>query len=97
MESKTKSGFTVIQMVEIPMGYVRPNVLKSLTGHEIYADTDSQINENIYPADIFNRILEEGDGFCKNYKIKYTNEDFVQIQELAEECKNYELVRINRV
>ena len=92
MESKTKSGFSVIQLVEIPESYLRKGVLKELSGRGLYIDTDEGLCEEIFSGDIFTQIeceVEEG--------LKISSDDLKQIQELSEELGEYELIRINKI
>jgi hypothetical protein len=95
METKTKSGFTVIQMVEIPIKFLREGVLRVLNGRETYSDTDSDINEKVYNGDVFDAILNEQDGLSSGMQINAA--DRKQIEELASDFKDYELIRVNKI
>jgi len=92
MEAKTKSGFSIIQLVEIPENYLRKGVLKELSGRELYVDADEELGEQIFSGDIFTQIeceVEEG--------LKISPDDLKQIQELSKELGKFELVRINKI
>jgi len=98
MESKTKSGFSVIQLVEIPDTYLRKGVLKELFGREMYSDTDDDIQEGIYSADVFEQISSEYEELPENSPLRNLDEeDLKQIDALAEELGEYELVRVNKI
>jgi hypothetical protein len=96
MEAKTKSGFSVIQVVEIPVSYLRKGVLKELSGRELYKDTDDEIDEAIYDASIFETIACE-QSEMKDSPIRMNPEDLAQVEELAEELGEYELIRVNKI
>ena len=98
MESKTKTGFTVIQVVEVPEIYLRKNVLKELSGRGIYVDTDEDLNEEIFSGDIFEAIASEYDELPENSPLRVLDElDLKQVNDLAEELGEYELIRVNKV
>lgn len=97
MEAKTKSGFSVIQVVEIPVSYLRKGVLKELSGRGIYIDTDEELNEEIYSGDIFEQIAGEQAEIPENSPLKMSTEDLKQVEELAEELGEYELIRVNKI
>jgi hypothetical protein len=96
MESKTKSGFTVIQVVEIPVSYLRKGVLKELSGRELYRDTDDEIDEAIYDGSVFEAIACE-QSEMKDSPIRMKPEDLAQVEELAEYLGEYELIRVNKI
>jgi len=96
MESKTKSGFTVIQVVEIPVSYLRKGVLKELSGRELYRDTDDEIEETIYDGSVFEAIACE-QAEMKDSPIRMSPEDLAQVEELAEDFGQYELIRVNKI
>lgn len=96
MESKTKSGFTVIQVVEIPVSYLRKGVLKELSGRELYRDTDDEIEETIYGGSVFEDIACE-QAEMKDSPIRMSPEDLAQVEELAEDFGQYELIRVNKI
>jgi hypothetical protein len=95
MESKTKSGFSIIQMVEIPETYLRKKVLKELTGRGILLDSETE--EEVFSADVFEAIACEQAELPDNSPLKLKPEDIAQIDEIATELGQYELVRINKV
>ena len=93
-ETKTKTGFIVLQMVEIPREYLRPGVLEELKGRALYEDTTGETipPEEIYGGDIFEQIAGEvAEG------LKMHPDDLKQVEELAEELGEYELIRINTI
>ncbi len=96
MEAKTKSGFSVIQVVEIPVSYLRKGVLKELSGRELYKDTDDEIDEAIYDGSVFETIACE-QSEMKDSPIRMNPEDLAQVEELAEELGEYELIRVNKI
>lgn len=96
METKTKSGFSVIQMVEIPADSLHKEVEKAICNRQIYIDLE-ELNELICSGDVFDQILIEQEENGDDYRFKMSSEALKQVKELAEECKKYELVRINRV
>jgi hypothetical protein len=97
METKTKSGFSVIQMVEIPETFLRKGVLKELSGREIYTDTDDELNEQIFAGNVFETIACDQAEIPENSPLKLSAEDLKQVDELAEELGEYELIRINKI
>jgi len=99
MEAKTKSGFSILQLVEIPEKYLRKGVLKELSGREVYVDTDEELGEQIFSGDVFEAIAsEQGEmGDCAPAFAKMSAEDLAQIEALAEELGQYELIRVNKI
>lgn len=95
MQSTTKSGFSIIQMVEIPEDYLRKGVLKELEGRGLY--TDEELGEEIYSGDIFEAIASEQEELPESSPLKMSAEDLKQVDELAEKLCEYELVRVNKV
>lgn len=95
MESKTKSGFSVIQMVEIPETYLHKDVLRELSGRGI--SFDSETEEEIFSADVFEAVACEQEELPDNSPLKLSTEGLKQVNELVEELGNYELVRINKI
>lgn len=96
MEAKTKSGFTVIQMVEIPADSLHKEVEKAMCSRSIYIDSE-ELNELICSGDVFDQILIEQEENDDDYRFKMSSEALKQVKELAEECKNYELIRVNKI
>lgn len=97
MEKTSKSGFTVLQIVDIPETFLRARVRKALSGRETFTDTDIDLNEQIFSGDVFEAISSE---FAENpdgVGVDLKEEDIKQIDELAEELGNYEMVRITKV
>ena len=82
-------------MVEIPETYLRKNVLKELRGREMYVDTDDGLSEKVYSADVLETISCEF-AECSNL-MNLTEDDIRQIDDLAEELGQYELIRINMI
>ena len=94
---ETKSGFSIIRMVEIPRTHLPKNVLKRLEGREMYSDADADINEKIYSGDIFETLSCEEEELKGTVLRKLTDEEIKILDNLAEEVGEYELVRINEV
>ena len=94
---QTKSGFNVIKLVEIPESFLRKEVLKELEGRGLYIDLEDDINEEVYSGDIFEVIASEQAELPKHSPFKLSDEDLKQVDTLAEELGEYELVRINKV
>jgi len=97
MEAKTKSGFPVVQMVEIHYTTLSTRLLKELEGRELYIDSDEEINESIYSADIFEQILGEQEEMSNESPLKLDTHSLIQAEKLAEELGEYELIRVNRI
>ena len=95
MEGKTKLGFSVIQIVEIPFSYLRKGVLKEMSGRELYTDTDEGFSEKIYNGEIFEVIACEQEEMSEDSPLKMSAEDLKQVDELAGELGEFELVRVN--
>lgn len=53
--------FSIVQMSMATMctGELHPTILKELDGREQFTDTDDELGEKIYGADVFDAILEE--------------------------------------
>lgn len=96
MESKTKSGYSVIQMVEIPEKSLSKGILRQLSGREIYTDTDDDLGECVYDGSVFEAIAGE-QAEMSDSPLAMSAEDIAKIDELAEELGEYELVRINKI
>jgi hypothetical protein len=97
METKTKSGFTVIQMVEIPENNLSKAILKELSGREMFVDTDENLGEQIFSGDIFEQIASEQFEMSISSPLRLSSADLVSISKLADELNEYELVRINKI
>ena len=97
METKTKTGFTVIRVVEIPIEYLHTGVIKALRGLASFTDTNKDINEKIYSGDVFETIKSDDLKLPSSSMLKLSYKERKQVAELAEECKDYELVRINKI
>ena len=74
-----------------------------MSGREIYVDSDLTIDEGVYSGDIFEAIgteiaqskacgLDCGGLGC----VDFDDKDLKQIDELAKELREYELIRINK-
>ena len=59
METTTKSGFTVVQMVEIPENNLSKRILRELSGRENFVDADEELGEQIFAGTVFEDILGE--------------------------------------
>ena len=94
MKNKTKIGFEVLKVVEIPNTWLRKNVLKAMNGKETYTDLSEGINdtEKIYSGDVFEGILQD----IKEDSSQHTLDlmDMEQINSLAADLEDYELVRV---
>jgi hypothetical protein len=90
---KTKIGFEVLKLVDIPRVYLLPTVLKELEGRANFNDVDDDIGESIYSGDVFDKILEEQDGLGVT-SLKRDRKAFKQVKKLAEDLRDYELVRV---
>lgn len=99
MEKTSKSGFTVLQIVDIPETFLRARVRKALSGRETFTDTDIDLNEQIFSGDVFENISSEYEELPKSSPLRKSlqKEDIEQIDSLAEELGNYELIRITKV
>ena len=98
MQTKTKIGFSVIQVVEIPVKFLRKGVLKALDGREMYTDAEiEESDEKIYAGDVFEAISCEDAEIPTGNPLKLSAEDLKQVKELAKELGNYELIRINTI
>jgi hypothetical protein len=94
--TKTKTGFSVIQMVEIPIRNLRVGVIKAMQGRQMYVDTDNDINEQIFAGNVFSTMLEEDEGLSQN-SLLTDLDDLIQVQKLADEMTQYELIRVNKI
>jgi hypothetical protein len=91
---KTKSGFEVLKIVDIPESYLSKGILRELSGREIFVDTDEDLGEQIFSSDVFEQIAwEKEEGGC----FFLTDADLKSVDALAEELGEYELVRITKV
>ena len=90
---KTKIGFEVLKLVDIPNTYLLPTVLRELEGRANFNDVDDNIGESIYSGDVFDKILEEQDGLGVT-SLKKDRKAFKQVEKIAKDVRNYELVRI---
>jgi len=91
---KTKSGFEVLKIVDIPESYLSKGILRELSGREIFVDTDEDLGEQIFSSDVFEQIAsEKEEGGC----FFLTDADLKSVDDLAEELGEYELVRITKV
>ena len=97
MERKTKSGFSIISLVEINETSLNKRILKELTGREMFVYADKELGEQIFSADIFEQIACEQAEMPENSPLRLSYEDLKIIDELAEELGEYELIRINKV
>ena len=95
METK-KFKFNVIKLVEIPNIFLPQSILNELNGRELYIDTDVDLDERIYSGDVFEVIASEVAEDPKAYP-ELSHKDLKIIDELAEELKDYELIRINKI
>jgi hypothetical protein len=97
METTTKSGFTVIQMVEIPENNLSKRILKELSGRENFIDADTDLGEQIFAGTVFEDIACEQAEMPLNSPLRLSDEDLKRIDELAEELGEFELIRINKI
>jgi hypothetical protein len=97
METKTKSGFTVIQMVEIPENNLSKRILRELSGRENFIDADNDIGEQIFAGTVFDDIAGEQAEMPENSPLRLSDVDLARIDELAEEMGEFELIRINKI
>ncbi len=95
MENRTKIGFEVLKIVEIPNTWLRKNVLKAMDGKETYTDLSEGLNdpEKIYSGDVFDNILEDIAENPSQFTLDLM--DMEQINSLAADLKDYELVRVS--
>ena len=92
---KTKIGFEVLKLVDIPDIYLLPQVKKELEGREMYADCDDDLTETIYSGDVFEAIACEIAEEPQLYNL--SKEALKQIDDLAADLTKYELIRLTQV
>lgn len=96
-EEKTKLGFTVLRIVDIPVEYLRKGVERALRGRESFDDVDTDLDEKIYSGNVFENIACENAELDDDSHFKLFDEDLAQIEELAADLEEYELVRVTRI
>lgn len=96
METQTKLGFTVLQIVDIPDAYLTKGVKKMLSGREMYVDTDTSLEEQVFSSGVFDDLIEDFQSGTLINALK-NEADFLQVRELAEDLKDYHLVRITKI
>ena len=94
---ETKLGFNVIRLVEIPEESLSKGILKELSGRETFVDTDEDLGEQIFSADVFEAISCEQDEMPENSPLRLSDEDLKRIDELAEDIGEFELIRFNKI
>lgn len=96
-DKTTKSGFDVVQMVDIPVENLSEGILKELSGRESFVDADEDLGEQIFSGDIFETVACEQAELPENSPLRLSPEDIERIDELAEELSEYELIRITKI
>ena len=94
--AKTKLGFEVLSIVDIPQTYLSKGIIRELAGREMQTDTDTDLDEKIYTADIFQQMLDDQIG-QEGSPIALSPEDLKQIEKIAKDLKNHELIRITTI
>ena len=94
---ETKSGFDIVQVVEIPVENLSEAILNELSGRESFVDADEGLGEQIFLGDIFEQIACQQEEMPKNSPFKLSPEDIERVDELAKELKAYELIRITKI
>jgi hypothetical protein len=90
---KTKLGFEVLKIVDIPESYLSKGIKRELEGRESFIDTDEDLGEQIFSGDVFEQIAcEAEEGGC----LSLTKAELNYVGKLAEELGEYELVRITK-
>lgn len=91
---ETKIGFEVLKIVDIPIDWLRKNVLKAMDGKQTYADLGEGTNEpeKIYSGNVFEDILEDLEENPNQYTLDLM--DMEQINSLVADLKDYELIRV---
>lgn len=97
METKTKLGFVVLRIVDIPENYLLPEVRKELNGRELYTDCDDELSETIYSGDVFEAIAGEQAEMEGSLCGCLSEEAIKQVDALAEDFGEYELIRLTQV
>ena len=90
---QTKSGFEILRIVDIPSTHLSKGILKELSGRESFVDTDEELGEQIFNADVFEAIACEQE---EDVLIHLSDADLKTVNDLAEELGEFELVRITR-
>jgi hypothetical protein len=94
----TKLGFNVLQIVDIPRDYLRRDVLRQLSGCEQYQDVDSDFEEGIYLGNVFEEIaLSHLKCIELKLPIVLDDEDLQQINSIANDVKEFELIRVSSI
>lgn len=94
---ETKSGFDIVQVVEIPVENLSEAILNELSGRESFVDADEDLGEQIFSGDIFEQIAGEQAELLENSPFRLSPEDIKRIDELAEELGEFELIRITKI
>lgn len=87
-----------LKMVQIPKKQLSERLLNELKDRESFADVDTDLDEKIYSADIFEAILGEVDDAIENQLLvrvgKKTQDLIDELLVLIELTKDYEYVMI---
>ena len=96
---QTKLGFEVLRIVDIPSTYFSREILSELSDRESFVDTDEDLGEQIFSADVFEQIAceQEEKKECNCLIGILSDADLKVIDDLAEDLGEFELVRITRV
>lgn len=90
---KHGKNYTVNQtsIVDLSKQELSPAILKELEDREVYVDSDDDINEPIYYADVFSAILGE---VTETVRTANTPETLDELLVLGNICANYDYVRV---
>lgn len=83
-----KNTITIVQtlnVAQVPMSNLLPEVKKLLDGKETFVDTDKNLSESLYTVDIFSELLN-------NKTDTMSEESETQLNELLEKLGNFNYV-----
>lgn len=78
-------------IVDLSKQELSPAILKELEDREVYVDSDDDINEPIYYADVFSAILGE---ICETIRPSNKTEIIDELTILDNICAYYDYVRV---
>jgi hypothetical protein len=87
-----------LKMVQIPKEQLSKELLNELNDRESFTDTDSDLDEKVYSADVFEAVLNEVDEAIEQELLVRVGKDtqtlIDELLVLIELTKNYEYVMI---
>lgn len=101
IEAFGKNYHTVdLKIVQIPVDQFSQQLINELNGRESFIDTDKDLNEVLYSADVFETILCEMDEYIEKQKLITFGiyQSFIdELLVLCELTKEYQYVMIRKI